>query len=146
MASAKSAEAVMALAGRRSIGLVVGAAATLGVGLGPSAGEAVAAELVMFGERGCSWCARFEAEIGAIYPKTEEGRRAPLRRVDLDEGIPSELAHLGRPRVIPTFVLLHGGREVGRVLGYPGEVHFWGLLGMLLERLPEPPAIPLTGG
>jgi hypothetical protein len=125
----------------RLLGAVLSSAAAVG---GPA--DVGAAELVMFGERGCSWCARFEAEIGAIYPKTEEGRRAPLRRVDLDEGIPSELAHLGRPRVIPTFVLLHGGREVGRVLGYPGEVHFWGLLGMLLERLPEPPAIPLTGG
>jgi len=136
----------MALAGRRSIGLVVGAAATLGVGLGPSAGEAVAAELVMFGERGCSWCARFEAEIGAIYPKTEEGRRAPLRRVDLDRGMPSEFAHLRPVTFTPTFVLLEAGREVGRIQGYPGEMHFWGLLGMLLERLPEPPAIPLTGG
>jgi len=125
----------------RLFGAILWSAAALG-----APAELGAAELVMFGERGCSWCARFEAEIGAIYPKTEEGRRAPLRRVDLDEGMPSELAHLGRPRVTPTFVLLEGGREVGRILGYPGEVHFWGLLGMLLERLPESPAIPLTGG
>jgi hypothetical protein len=130
---------------RRFFGRLLGALLSAAAALGGAA-DLGAAELVMFGERGCSWCARFEAEIGAVYPKTDEGRRAPLRRVDLDEGIPSELAHLGRPRVTPTFVLLEGGREVGRILGYPGEVHFWGLLGMLLERLPESPAIPLDGG
>lgn len=100
-----------------------------------SAGGAGAAELVMFGERGCSWCARFEAEIGPIYPKTEEARRAPLRRVDLDQGVPAEFAHLRPVSFTPTFVLLEGGREIGRIQGYPGEMHFWGLLGMLLERL-----------
>jgi len=130
--------------GRRSIGLVVGAAAIFGAGLGPSAAEA--AELVMFGERACGWCARFEAEVGAIYPKTEEARRAPLRRVDLDRGMPSEFAHLRPVTFTPTFVLLEAGREVGRIQGYPGEMHFWGLLGMLLERLPEPRAAALPGG
>ncbi len=136
----------MALARRRSIGFVVGAAATLGVGLGPSPAEAVAAELVMFGAPGCGWCARFEAEVGAIYPKTEEARQAPLRRIDLDRGMPSEFADLRPVTFTPTFVLLEAGREVGRIQGYPGEMHFWGLLGMLLERLPEPRAAALPGG
>jgi hypothetical protein len=35
--------------------------------------------------------------------------------------------------------LLDDGREVGRILGYPGEGHFWGLLGELIERLPAQP-------
>ncbi len=26
--------------------------------------------------------------------------------------------------------------EVGRIVGYPGEDHFWGLLGELFQRLP----------
>ncbi len=107
---------------------------------------AAAAELVMFSERGCSFCARFEAEIGPIYPKTAEARRAPLRRVDLADGIPPELAHLRPPSFTPTFVLLEGKREVGRIQGYPGEMHFWGLLGMLLERLGEQPVAEPVGG
>ncbi|MEJ5231328.1 MAG: hypothetical protein WHV64_03960 [Geminicoccaceae bacterium] len=130
---------------RRFFGRLLGAIALLATSIGGWT-HTEAAELVMFGERGCAWCARFEAEIGGIYPKTDEARRAPLRRVDLDEGIPSDLTHLDRPRVTPTFVLVDGGREVGRILGYPGELHFWGLLGMLLERLPEPRPAPLTGG
>jgi|DewCreStandDraft_4_1066084.scaffolds.fasta_scaffold00358_33 hypothetical protein len=110
------------------------------------AGPAGAAELVMFSDRGCSYCARFEAEIGPVYPKTEEARRAPLRRVDLGEGIPPEFAHLRPPSFTPTFVLVEQGREIGRILGYPGEMHFWGLLGMLLERLEGEPAVASVGG
>lgn len=113
---------------------------------GPFAAAAGAAELVMFSERGCSFCARFEAEIGPIYPKTAEARRAPLRRVDLGEGIPPEFAHLRPPSFTPTFVLLDGEREIGRIQGYPGEMHFWGLLGMLLERLGEEPIARTVGG
>ena len=36
-----------------------------------------AAELLMFEEKWCSWCERWNAEIGPIYPKTAESRRAP---------------------------------------------------------------------
>lgn len=122
-----------------AFGLVLLGAAAL-------AAPAGAAELLMFSERGCGWCARFEAEIGPIYPKTEEARRAPLRRIDLDAGLPAELAHLRPVSFTPTFVLLEDGREVGRIQGYPGEMHFWGLLGMLLERLEPRPEVAARAG
>lgn len=114
-----------------------GGAMLVGLLLAAAVPTAEAAELVMFEERGCPWCARFDLEIGPIYARTEEARRAPLRRVDLDAGIPAELAHLAPVRFTPTFVLLEDGREIGRIQGYPGEMHFWGLLGMLLGRLSE---------
>jgi len=44
---------------------------------------ALAADLIMVEQAGCHWCARWNADIAHIYPKTEEGQRAPLRRVDL---------------------------------------------------------------
>jgi hypothetical protein len=95
---------------------------------------AVAAELVMFGSPHCPWCEAWESEVGAIYPKTAEGRLAPLWRVDIDQPRPPELAEIDRVVFTPTFVLLVEGREVGRILGYPGEAHFWGLLGSLLRK------------
>ncbi len=123
-----------------------GAGMVVGLLLAAAVQTAEAAELVMFEDRGCSWCARFDLEIGPIYARTDEARRAPLRRVDLDSGMPAELAHLAPVRFTPTFVLLEDGREVGRIQGYPGEMHFWGLLGMLLERLPERAAVSATAG
>lgn len=111
--------------------VVLIAAATLAVMALP----ARAAELVMFETAYCPWCATFHHEIGAIYPKTEEGQRAPLRRVDTDKPIPPDLAFIARERLTPLFVLIDQGREVGRIRGYPGEDHFWGLLGILLNKL-----------
>ena len=37
----------------------------------------------MFEQAGCAWCAAFDREIAPIYAKTDEGLRAPLRRVDI---------------------------------------------------------------
>ena len=96
----------------------------------------LAAELVMFEQESCPWCQAWDEEVGVIYHKTDEGRRAPLRRVDFDGRRPADLAQIGPIVYSPTFVLLDQGREVGRIAGYPGEDHFWGLLGELLAQLP----------
>ena len=48
--------------------------------------------LIMAEEEGCVWCARWNEEIGPIYPKTPEGRAAPLLRLDLHESSASRVA------------------------------------------------------
>jgi hypothetical protein len=98
---------------------------------------AEAAELVMFEQVGCPWCQAFDREIAPIYPKTDEGRRAPLRRVNIDGPAPADLSFLNVERMTPVFVLVDAGREVGRIRGYPGEDHFWGLLGALMRQLDQ---------
>ncbi|MGV6849536.1 MAG: hypothetical protein ACWA5A_14275 [Marinibacterium sp.] len=100
-------------------------------GLTPTIGSA--AELVMVEEPGCPWCARWNAEIGPTYPKTPEGRAAPLRRIDITERSPDDFSY-ARPVVFtPTFVLVDNGREVDRIEGYPGEELFWWRLAMLFQ-------------
>lgn len=94
-----------------------------------------AAELVMFESPGCSWCDAWNREVGAIYDMTSEARLAPLRRVDLSGPRPDDLTGIVGIVYTPTFVLIEDGREVGRILGYPGESHFWGLLGIELGKL-----------
>ncbi|RDV05883.1 hypothetical protein [Undibacter mobilis] len=100
-----------------------------------AAAPARAAELVMFEDAGCMWCARFNAEVAPVYAKTDEGRRAPLRRVESGKPLPQDIAFIESERFTPLFVLVDQGREIGRIRGYPGEDHFWGLLGMLLKKL-----------
>jgi alkylhydroperoxidase family enzyme len=97
--------------------------------------NARAAELVMFEQAGCAWCEAFDREIAPIYGKTEEGLRAPLRRVDTAQPLPPDLAFIERERLTPLFVLVDRGREIGRIRGYPGDDHFWGLLGALMKKL-----------
>ncbi len=97
--------------------------------------SAQAAELVMFEQAGCAWCEAFDREIAPIYGKTAEGQRAPLRRVDIAQNLPPDLAFLDVERLTPLFVLVDQGREIGRIRGYPGEDHFWGLLGVFMKKL-----------
>jgi hypothetical protein len=93
-------------------------------------------ELLMFRRAGCPWCAAWDREIGPVYAKTEVGRRAPLTQVDLDRGAAAKVVLVSPIRYTPTFVLLDGDREIGRIEGYPGEDFFWARL----ERLAPPPS------
>ncbi|MCK8484958.1 thioredoxin family protein [Aliiroseovarius sp. S2029] len=114
---------------------------------------ALAVELVMVEEPGCPWCAKWERELGAIYPKTAEGQAAPLRKVQLHDlrrkGGPDSLGiALERPVMFtPTFLLIGDGGELARIEGYPGEDFFWGLLKvMLVEKTGfTPDATPPAG-
>lgn len=90
--------------------------------------------LIMVEEDGCMWCARWNEEISAIYPKTSEGRTAPLQRVDIHAPLPSDLTFERSLHFTPTFVLVVDGQEKSRIEGYPGEDFFWGLLQKMLMR------------
>jgi thioredoxin-related protein len=97
-------------------------------------------ELVMFRRAGCPWCAAWDRDIGPIYAKSEVGRRTPLRHVDLDRDAGLKLRLKSPVRFTPTFVLVDGDREIGRIEGYPGEDFFWGLLERLTARPPAEPS------
>ncbi len=88
--------------------------------------------LLMAEERGCYWCAKWNEEIAHIYPNTDEGRTAPLKRYDLHLDTP-EVEFVRPVHFTPTFILIEDGREVGRMEGYPGEDFFWGLLARMFE-------------
>ena len=77
-----------------------------------------AAELIMFEQAGCPWCKRFDHDIGGTYNKTEDGLRAPLRRVDITVPMPPELSFIHVERLTPLFVLVDQGREIGRIRGH----------------------------
>jgi hypothetical protein len=128
--------------GRKAGWAICLVAGLLGLILGARMDTALAAELVMFEDAGCSWCRRFHQEIGPVYPRSEEGRRAPLRTLDISDAPRSGLRLAQRVNVTPTFVLVAEGIEVGRITGYPGQDFFWGLLGELLARLPDARVLP----
>lgn len=96
---------------------------------------AMAAELLVVSQANCSYCKAWDIEVGSVYARTDEARIAPLRRVRLDElaGKP----YLFKEPVLyaPTFVLLDGTAEVGRITGYSDASMFWGMLNQLLRKL-----------
>jgi hypothetical protein len=91
-----------------------------------------AADLVMVDETGCVWCQRWTDEIAPIYPKTTEGKYAPLRRINVSV-ISDEVVLARRVGFTPTFLLVEDGAELARIEGYPGEDFFWPLLERMLR-------------
>ena len=84
--------------------------------------------LLVFEMRGCGPCIRFRQEMAPAYLDSNYQNRAPLYYANIDS---KSGKHYGI-RATPTFVLVDGeGRDLGRMVGFPGER----LYGFLDRRL-----------
>ena len=96
-------------------------------------GNLMAAELIMVEQQGCYYCLEWKDQLGHIYPKTPEGKYAPLKTIDITEV--DQLEGLQRDVIFtPTFVLMEDNKELGRLEGYSSEDFFWELLELILEK------------
>ncbi|WP_456389953.1 hypothetical protein [Profundibacter sp.] len=93
--------------------------------------------LMMVEELGCPWCDRWKAEIGPIYPKTAEGRIAPLFKVMIRDPLSDGITLNSPPVYTPTFILLNNNQEVGRIEGYQSDAFFWWFVETMIKKLPE---------
>ena len=107
------------------VALLAAAAFATAVLAPPAAG---ADELVMFEQQGCPFCARWNADVGKVYAKTDEAKLLPLRRVDIYAARPADLRDIKGVVFTPTFVVTHCGKELRRITGYISDDQFWGLL------------------
>lgn len=105
----------------------------------PADWRSVPAVLVMVYDRGCPYCARWEAEVERSYVLSEEGKFAPLTKRLRGH---ADIADIEKVVYSPTFVMLAYGQEVGRIVGYQGSDLFW----MQLRPLAEKAGIPLKPG
>ena len=110
------------------------AAAGLSLGLPATA---LSAELIMVAQRACGYCANFDRELGSQYDSTVAGQIAPLRRVSPLKPWPVDLAAVTPVHMTPVFIVVDGGKEVGRFPGYDGEEGFWQRLNPILAKLPN---------
>lgn len=107
-----------------------------------SGSQALADRLVFFHSPGCVYCEMWRADIGGIYSKTEEGKRLPLREVNVHEPLPLDLKQINLPGFTPTFVVLDDdNQEIGRILGYNTE-YFWGFLDGFIQKLDLAASLP----
>jgi len=88
------------------------------------------AVLVMIGDPGCPYCARWEREVAPGYIASDDGKLAPLVRRYRHA---PDIAFIERVVFSPTFVLLVRGREIGRIVGYGGADLFWMQIAALIE-------------
>jgi hypothetical protein len=98
-----------------------------------------AAELVAVMRTDCPFCKAWDIEVGRVYERTQEGRIAPLRRIDIGNVGETPYEFSEPVRYTPTFILVDGRREKDRIVGYSDESMFWGLLSGLLSKTRESP-------
>lgn len=96
--------------------------------------------LLMVQAPGCIYCEAWRREIGPGYPKSTEGRAAPLLVTDIDGPWPDGVALARRPTITPTFILLSEGKELDRLEGYPGDDFFYPLIDQMLAEADLLPA------
>lgn len=89
--------------------------------------------LVYIEQQGCFYCEIWDEEIAHIYPKTREGKFAPLLRFDITD-YEAEMIHLKPVVFTPTFILTNNSKEISRIEGYIGDDLFWGMLEGMLKR------------
>jgi hypothetical protein len=125
----------LSILARLSAALLLALGVWLAAGIAPIAASldlrAVPAVLVMVGDPGCPYCARWDEEVSRSYRMSEEGKFAPLVR--RTRGDP-EISHLKKIVYSPTFVMLAYGEEVGRIVGYQGSDLFWMQLEPLMAK------------
>jgi hypothetical protein len=92
--------------------------------------------LVMVDAIDCGYCRKWEREVGVGYPKSDEGRTAPLTKIRRGD---ARLKAFSGLAYTPTFILVVNGQERGRIVGYPGADFFWAELDRLIKRGPMTP-------
>ncbi len=137
---------------RRAIAAGLGAAVLGAAGLGarglplsvvwllPStaAADMSALALIMVDDPNCSYCRKFDAEIGKGYPRSRYAAAAPLVRIRRKS---PELKAYNPVIYTPTFLLVRRDQELGRITGYPGVEYFFAELDGLLAQAGVAPGI-----
>jgi thioredoxin-related protein len=89
--------------------------------------------LVYVEQQGCFYCEIWDEEIAAIYPKTPEGKFAPLLRLDITD-YEAKMINVKPVVFTPTFILTNNYKEISRIEGYIGDDSFWSMLEVMLKR------------
>lgn len=107
------------------------------VPLAPSAAAAVdtGLQIVVFEAPGCLHCNLFRRYVLPAYTASPRSRDVPLRFLDLNEVEADRLGLDTAIDMLPTAVLLHNNREVGRIPGYVGPENFFHAVSHLLARV-----------
>ena len=82
----------------------------------------------------CVFCKAWERDVGRLYGDTEYAKKAPLFKIDIS--LFSEHFNDVTPNVsvTPTFILMSGNDEVGRIVGYQNpDMFFWTLSEYILH-------------
>ncbi len=100
-------------------------------------GEDAAAnlQLVVLEAPGCTYCSMFRRYVVPAYQTSPKSRSLPLKFIDLNDKAYDELGLDSPVEMVPTTVLMHNNREVGRIPGYVGPENFFHAINHLMGRV-----------
>jgi thioredoxin-related protein len=99
-----------------------------------SAARGRSVELLVFEHRDCVYCRVFRSDTLPRYRESENASKAPIRFVSIEHTDTTNLKLSGAIQMVPTFVLMQDGREVGRIAGYWAPDNFFKMLSNLMLR------------
>lgn len=93
-------------------------------------------ELIVVEADGCIYCQIFRRDVLPVYQTSEEGKKVPIRFVDVNDVDANHLDFNGSVDIVPTFVVVKSRHEVGRIAGYVGPENFFHSINYLLGSAP----------
>jgi thioredoxin-related protein len=104
-------------------------------GIDPNAPQAASTmEMVVFEHPDCRTCPAFRTKVAPRYEAMPQAADAPLRYVDITRTDTDRMGLTSPLTMVPTVVLMKGGREVDRIAGYWGRDNFLKMAEYLLAK------------
>ncbi|MBU2581898.1 MAG: thioredoxin family protein [Alphaproteobacteria bacterium] len=91
-------------------------------------------QLVVLEVDGCIYCDVFRQRLLPAYQSSKQGKRAPIRFVDINDPALGDFGLTQPIGTVPTFIMLENNQEIGRIPGLMGREDFfkavdWMLIG-----------------
>lgn len=93
-------------------------------------------ELLVLEVSHCLYCQLFRRDVVPTYKASAHAGAIPMRFIDLDRAKLDAFQLSGPVETLPTVILLHRYKEVGRVSGHVGPEIFLHVVGRMLSAAP----------
>ena len=107
-----------------------------GLDLGPSILPTGSMELIVVEADGCIYCDIFRRDVLPAYEASEQAKDVPVRFVDVNDIDDEHLKLSAAIDIVPTFLVVNGKQEIGRISGYVGPENFFQSIKYLLASAP----------
>lgn len=89
-------------------------------------------QLVVLEVDGCVYCDVFRRQMLAAYKASKQGKKAPIRFVDINDPALGDIGLTQPVGMVPTFIMLENNQEIGRIPGLMGRQDFFRAIDYIL--------------
>ncbi len=89
-------------------------------------------QLVVLEVDGCIYCDVFRRRLLTAYEASKQGKKAPIRFVDINDPALGDIGLTQPVGMVPTFIMLENNQEIGRSPGLMGKQDFFRAIDYLL--------------